>query len=106
ASPAAFFAAPSAATINTLATRLDVTTAQAQTAYTNGLNGLLGELGPMPRKDQATIFFPKIDWQINLKNHATFEFNRMRWTSPAGIQTQASSPFGIASFGNDYVKDT
>ena len=105
-SPAAFFAAPSAATISTLATRLGVTTAQAQTAYTNGLNGLLGELGPVPRKGQATIFFPKIDWQIGLKNHATFEVNRMRWTSPAGIQTQASNTFGVASFGNDYVRDT
>src|SRR6266576_2199505 len=105
-SPAAFFAAPSAATINTLAARLGVTAAQAQADYTNGLNGLLGELGPVPRKGQATIFFPKIDWQINLKNHATFEVNRMRWTSPAGIQTQASNTFGVASFGNDYVRDT
>src|SRR5205807_3387299 len=105
-SPAAFFAAPSAATINTLAARLGVTAAQAQADYTNGLNGLLGELGPVPRKGQATIFFPKIDWQINLKNHATFEVNRMRWTSPAGIQTQASNTFGAASFGNDYIRDT
>lgn len=105
-SPAAFFAPPSAATINTLATRLGVTAAQAQADYTNGLNGLLGELGPVPRKGQATIFFPKIDWQINSKNHATFEVNRMRWTSPAGIQTQASNAFGVASFGNDYVRDT
>src|SRR5437899_5980266 len=49
-SPAAFFAAPSAATINTLAARLGVTAAQAQADYTNGLNGLLGGLGPMPRQ--------------------------------------------------------
>ncbi len=104
--PAAFFATPSAATINTLATRLGVSTAQAQTDYTNGLTDLLGELGPLPRKGQATIFFPKIDWQINTKNHATFEVNRMRWASPAGIQTQASNAFGIASFGNDYVRAT
>jgi len=105
-SPAAFFASPSASTISTLATRLGVTTAQAQADYTNGLNDLLGELGPVPRKGQSTIFFPKIDWQISAKNHATFEVNRMRWSSPAGIQTQASNTFGVASFGNDYVKDT
>src|SRR6266850_496194 len=74
--------------------------------YNNDLNGLLGELGPVPRKGQATIFFPKIDWQINSKNHATFEVNRMRWASPAGIQTQASNTFGVASFGNDYVRAT
>lgn len=78
----------------------------AVTAYNNGLNGLINETGPVPRKGQATIFFPKIDWQISAKNHATFEVNRMRWYSPAGIQTQASNTFGIASFGNDYVRDT
>jgi Carboxypeptidase regulatory-like domain/TonB dependent receptor len=80
--------------------------AAAVTDYNNGLNGLLGELGPVPRYGQATIFFPKIDWVINQKNRASFEVNRMRWISPAGIQTQATNTFGIASFGNDYVRDT
>jgi len=105
-SPNAFFAAPTASNLSTLAANLGVSTAQAATDYTNGLNGLLGELGSVPRKGQQTIFFPKIDWEINSKNHATFEVNRMRWVSPAGIQTQASVPFGVASFGNDYVRDT
>jgi Carboxypeptidase regulatory-like domain/TonB dependent receptor len=76
------------------------------TDYNSGLNGLLGELGSVPRKGQATIFFPKIDWQISARNHATFEVNRMRWSSPAGIQTQASNTFATNSFGNDYVKAT
>jgi hypothetical protein len=74
--------------------------------YTNGLSGLTNEIGPVPRKGQATIFFPKIDWQISAKNHATFEVNRTRWSSPAGIQTQASNTFATNSFGSDYVKDT
>lgn len=104
--PKNFFAAPTAANLATLAGNLGVTTAQAQTDYTNGLNDLLTELGTVPRKGQQTIFFPKIDWQINSKNHATFEVNRMRWASPAGIQTQSSVTFGNASFGNDYVRDT
>ena len=76
------------------------------TTYNNGLNGLLTELGPVPRKGQQTIFFPKIDWQINSKNHVSVEANRMRWSSPAGIQTQSSNNYGVASFGNDYVRDT
>jgi Carboxypeptidase regulatory-like domain/TonB dependent receptor-like, beta-barrel len=76
------------------------------TTYNNGLNGLLGELGPVPRKGQATIFFPKIDWEITSRHHATLEVNRTRWSSPSGIQTQASNTFGIASFGSDYVRDT
>ncbi len=111
--PGPFFAAPSPATVNTLAQHLFATltptpaqTAQAQTDYTNGLAALQGELGPVPRKGEQTIFFPKIDWQINSKNHASFEVNRMRWGSPAGILTQATNTFGIASFGNDYVRDT
>ena len=112
-SPRTFFAAPTAATINTLAQRIfSVTTptteqlATAQTDYTNGLNGLLGELGPVPRTGDQYILFPKIDWQVNEKNRASFEVNVMRWSSPAGIQTQSSNTFGIASFGNDYVQDT
>ncbi len=111
--PGPFFAAPSTATVNTLAQRLFATTtptpaqtAQAQTDYTNGLAALQGELGPVPRKGEQTIFFPKVDWQINSRNRLSFEANRMRWASPAGIQTQATNTFGIASFGNDYVRDT
>src|SRR6266446_2866301 len=80
--------------------------AVGMTTFDNGLNGLLGELGPVPRKGEQTIFFPKIDWQINSKNRASFEANRMRWASPAGIQTQSTVTFGAASFGNDFVKDT
>lgn len=106
--PTAFFSVPlvTSSTIVTLAGRLGVTPPQALTDYTNGLQGLLGELGPVPRKGQQTIYFPKLDWQINSKNRASFEVNRMRWASPAGIQTQASNTYGIASFGNDYVQDT
>ena len=80
--------------------------ATAVSDYNAGLQGLLSETGTVPRKGQATIFLPKVDWTINSKNHATFEVNRMRWGSPAGIQTQASNTFGIASFGNDYVRAT
>jgi outer membrane receptor protein involved in Fe transport len=80
--------------------------ASAAQTYNSGLNGLLSELGPVARKGQATIFFPKVDWVINSKNHASFEVNRMRWISPAGIQTSSSSTVGIDSFGNDYVRET
>jgi hypothetical protein len=104
--PNAFFAAPSASTITTLAGRLGVTNAQATTIYNNDLAGLNTMLGQVLRTGLQNIFFPKIDWQVNSKNHASFSFNRMRWSSPAGIQTQATVTRGIASFGNDYVKDT
>ncbi len=104
--PSVFFAAPSATTISTLAGRLGVSSAQAQTIYSNDLAGLNTMLGQVPREGDQNIFLPKLDWTISSKNHASFELNRMRWNSPAGIQTQASVTRGIASFGNDFVKDT
>jgi outer membrane receptor protein involved in Fe transport len=64
-------------------------------------------LGVAPRTGDQYIFFPKLDWQVNGKNHATFEVNRLRWTSPSGIQTGTSAVnYGLASPGNDFVKDT
>jgi hypothetical protein len=105
-SPKAFFAAANSADITTLSKRLGVTTAQAQQIYNNDLAGLASMTGSVPRKGDQDIILPKLDWQVNQKNHASFTFNRMRWASPAGIQTQATNTFGAASFGNDYVKDT
>ena len=126
-SPAAFFAAPAAtqpagqtpsqcasasansqATKNvcTVANNLGATYASALNSYNTALNDLLSELGPVPRTGDQTIFLPKIDWNISERNHASFEVNRMRWTSPQGIQTQSSNALGIASFGSDYVRDT
>jgi hypothetical protein len=72
--------------------------------YIDGVNGLNGLLGTVPRKGLQTIFFPKLDWQISPRNHASFEFNRLRWTSPAGVQTGLTSANGIRSFGNDDVR--
>ena len=105
-SPSAFFATPTSATIATLAARLGVTPAQAQTDYNNGLNNLLTMLGPVPRTGNQNITLPKIDWVINDKNTFSGVVNRMRWSSPAGIQTQSSNTYGSRSFGNDYVNDT
>jgi hypothetical protein len=126
-SPSAFFATPAAAQpagqtaaacstnqANSLATRnvclladnQGLPYASALSAYNNGLNDFLGELGSVPRTGDQTIFLPKIDWNISERNHASFEVNRMRWYSPQGIQTQASNTLGVNSFGSDYVRDT
>ena len=90
----------------TLATLTPTQFATASTNYTSGLSGLNTMLGPVARTGTQSIFFPKIDWQINTKNHAAVEVNRLHWASPAGIQTQATNTLGIASFGNDYVNLT
>ncbi len=102
-------AAPSAidAAACTLQTNLGLATyAAAATNYTNGISGLNSMLGTVARTGDQTIFFPKIDWQINSKNHASFEANRLRWISPAGVQTAATVQNGISSFGNDSVRVT
>lgn len=107
--PAAFFAQSTAspATTAIIASKLGVSAAQAQALYANEFNGLVSMLGPTPREGEQFIIFPKVDWNINQKNHASFTFNRMRWASPGlGIQTQATNTFGVRSFGDDFVKDT
>lgn len=104
--PLVFFAQPSATTINTLAGRLGVTSAAASTIYNNDLAGLNTMLGQVSREGDQNIFFPKLDWQVNNANHASFSFNRMRWSSPAGVQTASAVTRGIDSFGNDFVKET
>ena len=105
-SPSQFFQAPTAAQLNTLSSNLGITTAQAQTLYVNAQNAFTGDLGAVPRTGDQLIFLPKVDWNISDRNHASFEINRMRWHSPAGIQTQTSVNFASSSFGNDDVKDT
>jgi hypothetical protein len=60
--------------------------------------------GPVPRRGDQRLVLPKIDWQINTKNTFTINYNRLRWESPAGIQTQPVNQLGRASFGDDFVK--
>lgn len=64
------------------------------------LNSLTGEV---PRRGDETLYLPKIDWNINHRNTLTGSYNRMRWRSPAGVQTNPTVNFGRQSFGNDFV---
>ena len=47
---------------------------------------------------------PKLDWNINDKNHVSLLYNRLRWDSPGGVQTQATNNYAVDTFGMDYVK--
>lgn len=85
---------------------LNLTYAQAAADYNTGIAGLNTMLGQAPRHGSQLIYFPKLDWQINAHNHASLEFNRLNWDSPAGIQTSAGGlNYGTRSYGNDYVRD-
>jgi hypothetical protein len=84
--------------------RLDMTDYAAGVAqYQKGLQMVLSLSGAVPRSGSQTLNFPKLDWQINDRNHASFAYNRMRWNSFNGVQTQTSTQYGVNSFGNDTV---
>jgi hypothetical protein len=76
-----------------------VTAAQvaAAQAYINGQSGVA------PRQGNQSINFPKVDYKINDRNIVSGMYNRMRWTSPNGTQTNPVVRRGLTSLGNDYV---
>jgi outer membrane receptor protein involved in Fe transport len=72
--------------------------------YNTDLAAVATNLGPVLRTGNQTINMPKLDWQVNAKNHASFIYNRLRWASPGGVQTQATNTYSVDGFGNDFVK--
>jgi outer membrane receptor protein involved in Fe transport len=93
-------------------TYLNLTTAQTTALLTrvtaaqinNTLNFVSSLTGETPRRGDQTLYLPKIDWQVNQNNLFTATYNRLRWKSPAGIQTQAVNTLARKSFGDDFVK--
>jgi hypothetical protein len=82
-----------------LITARGVTSAQIDST----LNFLQSISGPVPRTGDQKLFLPKVDWLINDKNTLTVSYNRLRWASPAGVQTQGTNTRAIDNFGNDFV---
>jgi hypothetical protein len=98
--PGAIVAPLTAAELSTLSGR-GVSPAQANA----GLAFLQSLTGEVPRTGDQLILLPKIDWNVTSKHHVSVSYNRLRWASPAGIQTAGVVNRGIESFGNDYVKE-
>ena len=89
----------------TLAAREDLTSyAAGVAAYSTGLASLLPDLGFTPRAGYQEINTPKLDWQINAKEHASLLYHRLRWDSPGGVQIAGVVPYAVDSQGNDFVK--
>jgi hypothetical protein len=65
------------------------------------LNSLTGET---PRRGDQRLFLPKIDWHLNSNHQLTATYNRLRWKSPAGIQTGATVTRSRTGFGDDFVE--
>lgn len=74
------------------------------TQINNTLSFLNSLTGTVPRTGDQLLLLPKFDWQVNTANKFTIDYNRVRWNSPAGIQTGATNTRGKASFGDDFVK--
>jgi hypothetical protein len=97
--------APGDSAASALAGALHVNYQAGAAYYEQGLGIISSMLGTVPRTSSQVLNFPKLDWQINSANHFTIQYNRLRYSAPAGIQTQASNFYGVSSFGNDYVKE-
>ncbi len=69
----------------------------------NTINFLASVAGENPRRGDQTLFLPKIDWQINSRNLFSINYNRMRWDSPNGVQTQPVLQRGRSNWGDDFV---
>ncbi|HEY0428973.1 MAG TPA: carboxypeptidase regulatory-like domain-containing protein [Pyrinomonadaceae bacterium] len=70
----------------------------------NSLNFLNSLTGETPRKGDQKLFLPKIDWQVNDNNLFSISYNRLRWASPNGVQTQAVNNRSRSNFGDDFVQ--
>jgi len=67
---------------------------------TSFLNSLTG---PTTRRGDQTLVLPKIDWQVNSRHSFSANYNRLRWNSPAGRNTQPTNTIARQSFGDDLV---
>ena len=76
----------------------------SQTSIDQAMAYINGQSGVAPRLGDQIINFLKLDYKINERNNASLMYNRMRWDSPNGIQTNPVVRRGVTSVGNDYVK--
>jgi hypothetical protein len=89
----------------TLGARLGLTSYAAGAAeFATGISALASDFGNIPRKGFQEINTPKIDWQINPKEHVSLLYHRLRWDAPGGVQTVSSGAYSYDSAGNDFVK--
>ncbi len=88
----------------TLAARQGVSYAQGVALYDAGIAGLNSDIGSVSRFGYQEINTPKLDWQINDREHLSVLYHRLRWDSPGGVQTSSSADYGRDAWGDDFVK--
>jgi hypothetical protein len=73
-------------------------------AYNTWIGNMNSDLGSTPRFGYQEINTPKLDWQINSREHLSVLAHRLRWDSPGGVQTAAALDYARDTIGNDFVK--
>jgi hypothetical protein len=74
-------------------------------AKTNAaLNYLDSLTGTVARRADQTVNFGRVDWQHGSGSRVVLEYNRARWSSPAGARSEAVVDRGVASLGSSYGK--
>lgn len=69
------------------------------------MNYVESTTGTSPRTGEQTIFFPKLDWKPTPNNTISGSYNRVRWNSPYGVQTNLTVADSKDNNGTDFVKD-
>ena len=72
-----------------------VTYSNAVNLYNNGISALNSDLGLIPRFGYQEINTPKLDWQMNPKQHFSILYHRLRWDSPGGVQTTSAGHYSL-----------
>jgi hypothetical protein len=86
------------ATQTALLANRGVTPAKTNAAL-NYLNSLTGTVA---RRADQTVNFGRLDWQRVGGSRVVAEYNRARWSSPAGARSGAVVDRGVASLGSSY----
>jgi Carboxypeptidase regulatory-like domain/TonB dependent receptor len=74
-------------------------------AKTNAaLNYLESLTGTIPRRQDQTINFGKLDWQAAARHRLSVQYDRARSSSPAGVRSAPVVDVGRASMGSSYAK--
>jgi Carboxypeptidase regulatory-like domain/TonB dependent receptor len=77
-----------------------VTSAKVNAAL-NYLNSLTGTI---PRRQDQTINFGKMDWQASGHQRLSVQYDRARSSAPAGVRSAPVVDVGRASMGSSYAK--
>ncbi|MGD0681838.1 MAG: TonB-dependent receptor [Terracidiphilus sp.] len=86
-----------------LAARQQISYSTAVTDWTNQVTALTGDIGQVGRTGFQEINNPKLDYQINSKEHLSLLYHRLNWDSPGGVQTASTDNYARDTQGNDYV---